>query len=275
MTEKIQCDFHGDADKTYVCEHLLGDSAGLGFNRGDPTAGEPYPDAWCDNCEIIRAAHGGWNAESEKLTKISLLCSGCYTQVRIRNTRTDITLDDLASLRWKCGSCDEWHHGPCLDFTYDSPHYWSDEYENSRLKQPSISESGNDSGKYFLDEELCQIGSDYFVRGLIRLPIVGTDQHLVWGVWGSVSRENFRLLLENERSSKPGKLPEMFSWLSTQIPEYPDTLRVKMYAHFGKPGERPTFEIEPTEHLLSKEYHEGILPDRVKQIVLSRLAGAQ
>jgi hypothetical protein len=82
-----------------VCTHLLGETAGLGFNRNKPTNENPFPDAWCDDCELIRSAHDGWNEQSEKLAKISLLCSGGYERARIRNTRTSVTLDDLADLR--------------------------------------------------------------------------------------------------------------------------------------------------------------------------------
>jgi len=269
MADGIQCEIHGVSQKAYVCEHLLGDSAGLGFNQSDPTAENPFPDAWCDDCELIRAAHGGWNEESEKLTKISLLCSGCYERTRIRNTHTEVSLRDLAGLRWKCSSCEEWHYGPCLDFSYDAPYYWRAEYEHQRADVPAPSSGGT----YFLDPDLCQIDGDFFVRGLIRLPIIGTAEHFCWGVWGSVSRENFRLLLDDvDRSHK--NLPIMFCWLSTQIVEYPETLSLKMYAHFGKPGDQPTFELEPTEHPLAIEDHKGISPERVKEIMLGRLGSA-
>jgi len=132
MPDSIQCAIHGESRKTFACTHLLGETAGLGFNRDDPTDDNPFPDAWCDNCELIRASHNGWNDESQELAKISLLCSGCYERALIRNTRTSVTLGDLAELRWKCGSCAEWHTGPCLDFSYDSPHYWSEEHEKTR-----------------------------------------------------------------------------------------------------------------------------------------------
>jgi hypothetical protein len=59
----------------------------------------------------------------------------------------------------------------------------------------------------------------------------------------------------------------MFSWLSTQIPGYPDTLNLKMHAHIEKPGWRPNFELEPTDHPLSQEYHKGVTLERVKQIM--------
>jgi transposase len=61
----------------------------------------------------------------------------------------------------------------------------------------------------------------------------------------------------------------MFSWLSTQIPEYPDTLNLKMYAHIHETGLRPHFMLEP----LSRQYHQGITQERVKEIMLARLRG--
>lgn len=131
MSNKVQYATHGESEKAFVCTHLLGEAAGLGFNRDEPTPENPFPDAWCDDCEIIRTAHGSWNEESEKLTKITLLCSGCYERSRIRNTRTAVKLSDLAGLRWKCRSCDEWHTGPCLDLSYDSPIYWRKQYDEA------------------------------------------------------------------------------------------------------------------------------------------------
>lgn len=67
----------------------------------------------------------------------------------------------------------------------------------------------------------------------------------------------------------------MFSWLSSQIPEYPDMLRLKMYAHIQEPGQRPTFQLERTDHPLSVEYHRGISPERVKEIMLPRVRDVQ
>lgn len=116
MADTVHCETHGETEQTFVCTHLAGDPAGLGFNTDELTDENPYPDAWCDDCEIVRAASGGWNEESEKLIKIALLCTHCYERARIRNTRPTVTLDDLANLRWKCSTCEEWHSGPCLDF---------------------------------------------------------------------------------------------------------------------------------------------------------------
>jgi hypothetical protein len=272
--DTVHCASHGETAQTFVCVHLKGDSSGLGFNSEEIDDENPFPDAWCDNCEIIRAAHNGWSDEAQELVKIALLCSVCYERARIRNTRPTVTLDDLASLRWKCGDCEEWHTGPALDFGFSEPYYWGKEHAKSSRWTNLIPRGIKKPSKTFLDSDYCAInGEDFFVRGLIQLPIIGTGETFCWGVWGSLSRQNFEALLKTDEKAERVDLPPMFSWLSSQIPEYPDTLSLKMHAHIQEPSSRPLFRLEPSEHPLAQEYHHGITPERVKEIMLRRLSG--
>ena len=269
MPNMIHCNTHGETEETFVCSHLTEGTAGLGFHRDEPSEDKPFPDAWCDDCDLIFQTHGGWNDESAKLLTVRLLCSGCYEMARVRNTRTDVSFDELANLRWKCHSCDEWHTGACLDFSYAAPCYWSDD----QVEANQFETFGDyELPKTFLNEDLCILnGEHFFVRGIIHLPIIGTAETFRWGVWGSLSKENFRGLLSMYEDPKREELEPMFSWLSNQIDEYEDTLNLKMYAHIHEPNERPTFELEPTEHPLSQEYYHGIAPERVKDIMTRRL----
>lgn len=272
MADTVKCEIHGESQEAYVCAHLAGDGAGLGFNRDEPDSDNPFPDAWCDDCEIIRAASNGWNEESEKLAGIKLLCSECYERARIRNTRPAETLDSLAGLRWKCGRCEEWHTGPVLDYGYDQPHYWRSDY--GKGVRWSVLPSGRieKASATFLDEDYCVIDDEYFfVRGLIQIPIVGSTETLNWGVWGSVSRANFEVLLRAGRDATLEEPMPMFSWLSTRIPEYPDTLNLKMHLQLQESGLRPHFCLERADHPLSQDYYHGILPVRVREIMFRRL----
>jgi hypothetical protein len=269
--ETVQCEAHGETPQTFVCVHLKGENCGLGFNREDPSEDNPFPDAWCDVCEIVRAEHGGWEDVPDEQCNLALLCSECYERARIRHTRPSITFDHLASLRWKCGNCDEWHTGPCLDVGFSHPHYW-----NKSLGKASLwAQTGAEPPKLsptFLEPSYCSIGGeDFFIRGIIHLPIVGAGESFCWGVWGSVSRENFEKLISMENDPKRVDLPPMFSWLSSQISDYPDTLSLKMYAHIQEPGTRPHFRLERTDHPLAQQYHHGISPERVREIMLRRL----
>ena len=255
-------------DQTFVCSHLVGEATGLGFHRNEPTEDDAFPDAWCDNCEIIRNSHGGWDNTPDELTTIRLLCSRCYQRARIRNERPTVTLDDLSALRWKCGSCEEWHTGPCLDFGSDAPAYWRKELEEDERMVGKRRAS-------FLDSELCAVDDEhFFVRGLIHLPIIGTGKSFRWGVWGSLSRENFEKL-RTLPEAEAAVLPPMFSWLSTQLPEYPDTRSLKMYAHPQLNNERPHFRLELTDHPLAREYHHGITPERVRDLMSKLLPAVE
>jgi len=270
MPDIVQCDAHGEGEETFVCSHLDGEAIGLGFNRGEPSAENPFPDAWCDDCNVIYKEHDGWNEKNEGLVSLRLLCSTCYENVCIRNTRTDMTLDDLESLRWKCDSCEEWHTGAALDFGFDTPLHWDDNDEKANqggtLNVDKLPRS-------FLNKDFCIIEErDYFVRGVIHLPIVGTAETFCWGVWGTLSKQNFEKLVSLYEDPKRAELPPMFSWLSNRLHDYDDdTLNLKMQAHIPEVGLRPIFELEPTDHPLSQEHHHGITPQRVKEIMQKHL----
>jgi hypothetical protein len=80
----IRCERHGEAERAFVCGHLL-HGTGRGFHS-DPADRSPCPDAWCSECELIRLEHGGaWNEESEASIDVRLVCSECYLEIRASN----------------------------------------------------------------------------------------------------------------------------------------------------------------------------------------------
>jgi hypothetical protein len=272
MPDTVHCDTHGETQQTFACSHLAAFSHGLGFNCDERTGEERFPDAWCDDCEVIRAAHDGWTDEAQELVQIKLLCSGCYERTRIRNTKPTVTLDDLADLRWKCGSCEEWHTGAMLDVGFDQPHYWSSKYD--RGYRWSLLPSGGleKTCRTFLDSDYCAIDDEqFYVRGIVQLPILGAGEDFCWGVWGSLSRENFEALIRADAENKQPERTKMFSWLSSSLSDYPDTLSLKMDEVIQEGGMRPHFHLERTDHPLAKEFYEGITPERVKEIMFRAL----
>jgi hypothetical protein len=173
------------------------------------------------------------------------------------SNKTAVTFADLAGLRWKCKDCDAWHTGPCLDFQYNAPDYWRPNRE------------------CLLSPDYCMIQDrEFFVRGVIHLPIVGSTETFRWGVWGSLSRNHFKQVLTMHDDPECVKLSAMFSWLSNRIEEYPDTLNLKMHVHIQKPPSRPLFRLQPSSHPLSEEQQHGITAERVKEIMLGRVLNA-
>lgn len=82
-------------------------------------------------------------------------------------------------LRFKCTCCDQWHEGiPAL--SAEAPLYYYYVPENERDQRCRLT------------TETCVVDEDsYFVRGCLEIPIQGSDEKFEWGVWVSLSAENF------------------------------------------------------------------------------------
>jgi len=154
-----------------------------------------------------------------------------------------------------CSACKEWHSGLPLDWGVAAPIYW----EQIPAAERSI------HGR--LTEDFCSIDDrDFFVRGLIEIPIIGSDKRFMWGVWVSLSRQNYRRTIELWNSPKRLQEPPYFGWLSNDIPNYPSTLNLKTNISARDLKLRPFIELEPTDHPLAVEQRNGITLARIVEI---------
>ncbi|GGZ07971.1 DUF2199 domain-containing protein [Streptomyces avidinii] len=132
----------------------------------------------------------------------------------------------------------------------------------------------------FADADDCLLSSDqcviraryYFVKGLVEIPVIGSDEMFSWAVWVSLSRENFSRAVD--LWDTPGREFEepYFGRLTTDLLAYtPTTLNLKTNLHTRPLGERPFVELEPTDHPLAVEQRTGITRDRVREIAAAVL----
>lgn len=82
---QIECASHGQAFSTYICEHLAANPCQEWFSR-DPEESNPWPDAWCKQCDIEFQEQGEWNERNEGKVKIKILCHNCYEAARKKQT---------------------------------------------------------------------------------------------------------------------------------------------------------------------------------------------
>ena len=67
-----------------------------------------------------------------------------------------------------------------MDWAFDSPIYWEQIAESERPKRG------------FLNSDFCTIDErDFFVRGVLAIPIIGTEESFMWGVWVTLSKPHF------------------------------------------------------------------------------------
>lgn len=154
---------------------------------------------------------------------------------------------------WKCSRCGETHSGiPGYSFAAPWPWYTTPKSERSTS---------------LLTEDQCVLlGEDYFVRGCLEVPVTGENDSFIWGVWVSLSRDNFNREQRLRNDPKRVEEPAYFGWLSSRIQVYPDTILLKTRVHSRIVGVAPLIELEPTEHPLAVEQRTGIRLNRVREI---------
>ncbi|MFJ5924420.1 DUF2199 domain-containing protein [Kitasatospora sp. NPDC092948] len=157
-------------------------------------------------------------------------------------------------LGFTCACCGERHAETPMNFSSPAPDYWEPDMEHA----PDCE----------LTSDQCVIrGEAFFVRALIELPVVGRDEVFSWGVWVSLSAKNFARACELWETPGRESEPPYFGWLSTELSPYtPSTINLKTMLHTRPVGERPTLELEPTDHPLAVEQRTGITVERIQQL---------
>lgn len=161
---------------------------------------------------------------------------------------------------WICSQCEQEHHG-LPDLAKHKPDPWpgsDDVAPNSALDL-----SGN-----FLSTDFCVLnGEHFFVRAVLELPIRGGDgERFGFGVWSSLSRDNFLRYVETFDGGEQGALGPWFGWFSSRLKGYPETLSLKCRLHPSNGRQRPRVELEPTSHPLAVEQQHGVTFDRVLEL---------
>lgn len=169
-----------------------------------------------------------------------VLASSCST------SKTEV------GMSYTCATCGEEHDDlPAMGSA--APFQWSSDYENDTNS--------------LLTSDLCIIeGRDYFVRGVIQIPIHNYEQTFDRGVWVSQKKENFELYRKHFNDGV--QIGPFFGWLSTRLDYFSaDTLNLKTMVHYRTNGHRPWIEVEPTEHPLAAHQRDGITISQAWEIV--------
>jgi len=157
---------------------------------------------------------------------------------------------------FKCSTCGKVHDGIPLSFTADFP----DMYANmSREDRDARCVIGSD--QCIIDQKL------FFVRGCLEIPITGSADLFLWGLWASIREEAFDEISESwelvgrEKSRGPFK-----GRVANSLSVYPETLSLKIEIVVQPVGTRPQFLLEEAEHPLTIEQRSGISRGRALEL---------
>lgn len=143
------------------------------------------------------------------------------------------------------------------DLAYDAPAHYREIPEAERRVRARLS------------EDLCTIDErDHFVRAVLLLPVRDSDEAFGFGVWVSLSAENFRRYAATFEDEDQSKLGAMFGWFCNRIPTYPDTLNLQTVVRPQDRRARPLVRVSDVhaDHPLYLEQQSGITRERLGDI---------
>ncbi|WP_417678031.1 DUF2199 domain-containing protein [Roseibium sp.] len=157
---------------------------------------------------------------------------------------------------FKCACCGEIHEGGPSFSTDKPPAFFGipEDERNDRIK---------------INSGLCVIdGEEFWIRATLSVPILGTDDTFLWGVWVTQSKESFDRYVETYETDQSGD--GSFGWLMVSLPGYTrdDQPMISLPVDVFWGPERPEVRIhDDQDHPLAIDQREGISWERAVELV--------
>jgi hypothetical protein len=161
---------------------------------------------------------------------------------------------------WTCKSCGQRHTG-LFDLASGKPDPWP--------HGPEVPRNVLDvERKCYLSDDLCIVdGEHHFIRCMLYLPISDLPgQRFGYGVWSSLSKQNFAIYKDTFGDDSAAVLGPWFGWFSNSLKGFPETFSLKCDVQPQPNRQRPIIFLQPTDHPLAIAQRDGIALDRVFEL---------
>jgi hypothetical protein len=162
-------------------------------------------------------------------------------------------------MSWRCSTCGETHEDVPLSFAAGFPDNYANLTADAREERCLIS-----SDQCVIDE------NQYYIRGCLEIPIQGTDEIFLWGVWALLSAEDFLEISECwEETGREDTHGPFKGRLGNALQQYykPDAFNLKLTLKLRPVGNRPLFLVEERDHPLAVAQKQGMSRDEVNALV--------
>ena len=155
-----------------------------------------------------------------------------------------------------CGICGQEHPGLPRDFAFGLP---DEVYALSYLERYQRSRSNAD---------LCTLDEKrFFIRGVLPIPFVASNEEFVWGLWAEVGRQQHDLYVAGFHDDLSDNR-RFRARLANTIPAYDESRGLVVEVQFQPANDRPSFHFPPgASGALAWEQRDGITGERHHQIL--------
>ncbi|GAA3961354.1 DUF2199 domain-containing protein [Allohahella marinimesophila] len=115
-----------------------------------------------------------------------------------------------------------------------------------------------------IDADLCKLDDRYFLRGVLRIAIEGSDRFFEWGVWVEVPGEDFFAYVRAYERDNSRKQP-FLGILANEMAGYTGTRGLAVTVQLGTATQRPAITVADTEHSLGQDQRQGYALERVHE----------
>ncbi len=156
---------------------------------------------------------------------------------------------------WTCKCCGKQYNSLPLAFALDLPDPWLAVPETERRLRATLT-----SDRCIIDR------TEFCIRGRLEIPVIDSDNHFIWGIWTTVSKDGYDRIAELWNTQIRDQEPPIPGTLCSDLPIYPQTAGLSCSLHLRNAGRRPSIKLAPADHPLAIEQRDGITIERVQEI---------
>lgn len=157
---------------------------------------------------------------------------------------------------FKCATCGKVHQNLPRRFAADFPDMYANMKREQRDARATIG-----SDQCIVDQQW------FFIRGCLEIPVLGSTEPFLWGLWASVRDQVFDEISESWEETGREKIRGPFKGrLANSLSVYSETLNLKVKILIQPVATRPLFIVEELEHPLAIEQQTGISERRSQEI---------
>ena len=156
--------------------------------------------------------------------------------------------NELHGPLYTCNVCGRSHDDVPMSFAADYPDMYANMTGAERTARATIG-----SDQCIVDRKW------YFLRGCLEIPIIGSDEVFLWGLWASIKEDVFDEISRSwEEEGRERRHGPFKGRLANSPSVYPDSLNAKLQIVMQPVGTRPLFVLEETERPIKLAQASGI-----------------